>query len=253
MINMKGVLEINIVIPMAGLGSRFSNNGYLKPKPFIDVKGKPMIERVIENLKIEGARFILIARKEHLVSERETVEILKQKYNVVFVEIDNVTEGAICTVLYSRKYINNSTPLLIANCDQIINESIKEFIYDCKNKDADGSILTFYDEERNPKWSFAKVNSDNIVVEVKEKVPISDYATVGLYYFSKGKYCVEASIDMIVRNDRVNNEFYTCPIYNYAIRDGKKITHYLINHKNMHGIGTPEDLNKFLDLNPLNY
>lgn len=245
-------MKINVVIPMAGLGSRFSEVGYKKPKPFIDVLGKSMIERVIENLKIDNATYILIARKEHIASEKETIKELEKKYDIHFVGIDKVTEGAICTVLHSRKYINNEAPLLLANCDQIVDVNINSYLNDCFEKKADGSILTFEDAERNPKWSFAKVN-DGWVTEVKEKQAISEYATVGLYFFSKGKYCVDYAIDMIVRNDRVNNEFYTCPIYNYAIKDGKKITHFLIDVKKMYGIGTPDDLNTFIELNPLNY
>lgn len=246
-------MKINVVIPMAGLGSRFAKEGYKKPKPFIDVLGKPMIERVIENLRLENATYILIARKEHIETEKELIKNLKVKYDVHFVGIDKVTEGAICTVLHTRKFINNDSPLLLANCDQIVDVDIQSYINDCFQKKADGSILTFIDEEKNPKWSFAKVNDNDWVTEVKEKEPISKYATVGLYFFSKGKYCVNYGIDMIVRNDRVNNEFYTCPIYGYAIKDKKKITHFLIDSKKMYGIGIPEDLNKFIKINPLNY
>lgn len=246
-------MKINVVIPMAGLGSRFSKQGYTKPKPFIDVLGKPMIERVIENLKVPDATYILIARKEHIEAEKETVNKLQEDYNIIFVPIDQVTEGAICTVLYTRELINNDVPLLLANCDQIVDMDIQAYLDDCFQKNADGSILTFEDDERNPKWSFAKVDSNDWVTEVKEKEAISEFATVGLYFFSKGKYCVDYAVDMIVRNDRVNNEFYTCPIYNYAIKDGKKITHYLIDSSKMYGIGIPDDLNSFLSINPLNY
>lgn len=246
-------MKTNVVIPMAGLGSRFAKQGYAKPKPFIEVLGKPMIERVIENLNVTNARYILIARKEHITSEINTIEKLKEDYDIIVVPIEKVTEGAICTVLHTRELINNDEPLLLANCDQIVDSDINLYINDCLNKNADGSILTFVDDERNPKWSFAKINEQHWVTEVREKVAISEFATVGLYFFTKGKYCVNYAIDMIVRNDRVNNEFYTCPIYNYAIADDKKITHYLIDSEKMYGIGIPEDLNKFLDLNPLNY
>ncbi len=246
-------MKINIVIPMAGLGSRFAKEGYSKPKPFIDVLGKPMIERVMENLSIPNATYILIARKEHIELQAETIKVLKKKFDIIVESIDKVTEGAVCTVLHTRKYINNETPLLLANCDQIVDTDIQSYIEDCFIKKADGSILTFIDAERNPKWSFAKVDDNNWVTEVKEKEAISEFATVGLYFFSKGKYCVDYALDMIVRNERVNNEFYTCPVYNYALADGKKITHYLMDFNKMYGIGTPDDLNKFLSLNPLNY
>ncbi len=239
---------INIVIPMAGMGSRFQQEGYKKPKPFIDVAGKPMICRVIDNLKYPDATYYLIARKEHLDAEKEIVQEIESNYNAKFIAIDKLTEGTACTVLFAREFINNDTPLLIANSDQIIDADISGFIDDCLQQNKDGSILTFIDEELNPKWSFAKLDENNNVIEVKEKKAISKYATVGIYLFSKGKTFVDGAIDMIINNDRVNNEFYTCPVYNYAIADGKTIAIFNIESSAMHGIGTPEDLNIYLSL-----
>ena len=237
---------INIVIPMAGLGSRFAKDGYKKPKPFIDVNGKPMIVRVLENLAYPNANYILIGRKEHLEQEKELVQQIEQDYNVTFIGIDKLTEGTVCTVLYARKYINSEVPLMIANSDQIIDGSIANFINDCFQRKLDGSILTFRDEELNPKWSFAKLDTNNLVTEVREKEAISEFATVGIYLFSKGNAFVNAAIDMIIENDRVNNEFYTCPVYNYLIADSAKIGIYNIEQEAMHGIGTPEDLEIYL-------
>jgi UDP-N-acetylglucosamine diphosphorylase / glucose-1-phosphate thymidylyltransferase / UDP-N-acetylgalactosamine diphosphorylase / glucosamine-1-phosphate N-acetyltransferase / galactosamine-1-phosphate N-acetyltransferase len=237
---------INIVIPMAGMGSRFAVAGYEKPKPFIDVDGKPMIERVIENLSYPGAKYILIGRKEHLQKEKETVRHLQNKYNAVFIAIDKLTEGTACTVLFAREYINTNVPLMIANSDQIIDASVPAFIDDCFSRKLDGSILCFNDKELNSKWSFAKVNEQGLVTEVKEKEAISNLATVGIYLFSSGKVFTDAAVDMIINNDRVNNEFYTCPVYNYAIEQGKKIGVFTIEQQQMHGIGTPEDLKVFL-------
>jgi NDP-sugar pyrophosphorylase family protein len=238
---------INIVIPMAGQGSRFSQVGYLKPKPFIDVNGIPMIERVINNLIIPDAKFILIARREHLKAEPELVKYLENKYDVTFIAIDKLTEGTACTVLYARTLINNTDPLLIANSDQIIDFDINLFINDCQNRNLDGSILCFKEPTLDLKWSYAKLDKNNLVINVKEKVAISENATVGIYLFSKGKYFVDNTIDMIVNNDRVNNEFYTCPVYNYAINAGLKIGIYNIEKIKMHGIGTPEDLSLYLE------
>lgn len=239
---------INIVIPMAGQGSRFAKAGYEKPKPFIDVDGKPMIVRVLENLSYPDARYILIARKEHMDKEKELVAQIEKEFNAIFIPIDKLTEGTACTVLYARKCINNDEPLLIANSDQIIDIQIADFIDDCKDRKLDGSILTFIDEHRDPKWSFAKLDKNNLVTEVKEKVVISEFATVGIYLYSKGKDFIDASIDMIIENDRVNNEFYTCPTYNYAIKEGFKIGIYNIEFEQMHGIGTPEDLKIYLNM-----
>lgn len=238
---------INIVIPMAGLGSRFAKAGYEKPKPFIDVDGKPMIVRVLENLAYPDARYILIARKEHMEKEKELVEKIEKEFNAIFISIDKLTEGTACTVLYARKYINNNEPLLIANSDQIVDMNIADFIDDSSERKLDGSILTFIDEFKDPKWSFAKIDGNNLVTEVKEKVVISKFATVGIYLYSRGKDFVDSTIDMIIENERVNGEFYTCPTYNYAIKENAKIGIYNIDYIQMHGIGTPEDLKIYLE------
>ena len=240
-------MNINIVIPMAGSGSRFAKAGYNKPKPFIDVLGEPMIVRVLENLKCKDARYILIARDEHLEKENELVEKIKNDYPVIFHPISHLTEGAACTVLHAREFINNDEPIIIANSDQIVDIHFQDYVNDCLERDLDGSIMTFKDPEKNTKWSYARTNSSGLVEEVREKIPISDLATVGIYMISRGRDYVDAAIDMIVHNDRVNNEFYVCPVYNYTIKNGNKIGTYNISFDAMHGIGTPDDLNTYFD------
>jgi UDP-N-acetylglucosamine diphosphorylase / glucose-1-phosphate thymidylyltransferase / UDP-N-acetylgalactosamine diphosphorylase / glucosamine-1-phosphate N-acetyltransferase / galactosamine-1-phosphate N-acetyltransferase len=237
---------INIVIPMAGAGSRFSQAGFQKPKPFIDVKGKPMIVRVLENLAYPQARYILIARKEHMDAETALVHQIERDFNAIFIPIDKLTEGTACTILYARRYINNELPILIANSDQIVDMSIANFIEDCQRRQLDGSIVTFVDEKRDPKWSFAKVNEDQLVTEVQEKKSISEFATAGIYLYKQGLDFVNSAVDMFIECDKVNNEYYTCPTYNYAIKAGKKIGIYNIEMKQMHGIGTPHDLDAYL-------
>ena len=233
---------------MAGLGSRFKSAGYEQPKPFIDVLGMPMILRVMLNLQLVDSRFILIARKEHLEKEKIIVDKIRDKYsNVIIIGIDKLTEGTASTVLYAKKHIDSDSPLLIANSDQIVDIEIADFIKECLNKNHDGSILTFNDPSRNPKWSFAKKNNLDLVIEVREKVPISEEATVGIYFFTKGSDFVDAAVQMIIENDRVNNEFYTCPTYNYLIDNGKKIGTYMINQDYMNGIGIPEDLENYIN------
>lgn len=237
---------INIVIPMAGAGSRFAKAGYKKPKPFIDVLGKPMICHVLDNLNMSGAKFILLVRKEHYENEQETIQWIKNNYNVEFVLIDKLTEGAACTVLHAHRLINNDTPLLIANSDQIVDMNIADYVHDSQRRNLDGSVLCFIDPELNPKWSFARLDDKGYITEIKEKQPISDEATVGIYYFERGSSFVENAIDMFVRNERVNNEFYVAPVYNYAIARGEKFGIYNIDFEAMHGTGTPEDLDKYI-------
>ncbi|WP_297986430.1 glycosyltransferase family 2 protein [uncultured Campylobacter sp.] len=236
---------MNILIPAAGAGSRFAKEGYEKPKPFIDVLGKPMIVRVLENLNVDNAHYIIILQKSHLEQEKELCKAIAKDYNVSFVSVNSLTEGTACSVLHARELINNNTPLMIANSDQIIDIDINNYINDCINRNLDGSILCFTDREKSPKWSFVRMNGE-LITEVKEKEIISDVATVGIYLFSKGSLFVDSAIDMIVRNDRVNNEFYTAPAYNYAIKNGAKIGCFLMNFDDMHGIGTPDDLQKYI-------
>ena len=237
--------KINILIPAAGAGSRFAKEGYEKPKPFIDVLGKPMIVRVLENLNVDNAHYIIILQKTHLEQEKELCNKISKDYNVSFVSVESLTEGTACSVLYARELINNNTPLMIANSDQIIDIDINEYINDCKNRNLDGSILCFKDKEKSPKWSFVRMNGE-LITEVKEKEVISDIATVGIYLFSKGSLFMDSAIDMIARNERVNNEFYTAPTYNYAIKNGARIGCFLMEFEQMHGIGTPMDLEKYI-------
>jgi len=237
---------INIVIPMAGAGQRFIDSGYRKPKPFIQVNDKPMIMHVLDNLSYPNAHYILIARREHLENESGLIDKINSKYDAEFITIDHLSEGTACTVLHARSLINNDTPLLIANSDQIVDIDIKNFIDNAISRKLDGSIMTFKLSNGDNKWSYARIDSDDYIVEVKEKVAISEYATVGIYYYAMGRFYVDSALDMIISSDRVNGEYYTCPTYNYMIRDNKKIGKYDIDYNQMHGLGTPDDLDKYI-------
>ena len=240
--------KTTLVIPMAGEGTRFVKAGYKLPKPFIDVGGKPMIVRVLENLNHKTFNVVLLARTAHLEDEPEYARVLSKEYDCGIVKVDGLTEGSVSTILLAQREINRNAPLLIANCDQIVDFDCGRFIKDCLDRKLDGSILVFREPERNTKWSYARVDDQNIVTEVREKVAISDLATVGIYFFAKAAYFIDAAIDMIARNDRVNNEFYTCPVYNYMIAQGQRVGIYEIARDAMHGIGVPEDLDAYIRL-----
>jgi NDP-sugar pyrophosphorylase family protein len=238
-------LKLNVLIPAAGQGSRFAVAGYAKPKPFIDVDGEPMIRRVLDNMPSGPSQPTVILRKDHVdVAGAEIEELARRGVRVV--AIDKLTEGTACTILLAREHLDNDQPLLIANSDQLVDVSLQAFVDDCFARDLDGSILVFRDPSLNPKWSFARTDAAGLVQQVAEKVAISDLATVGIYLFRKGSHFVDAAIDMIANNDRVNNEFYTCPVYNYMIRAGLRIGVYEIESSAMHGLGTPEDLSAYL-------
>jgi HAD superfamily hydrolase (TIGR01509 family) len=236
--------HMNVVIPMAGEGSRFQKAGFNLPKPLIDVNGKPMIVRVIENLNI-CANFIFLVQKAHL--EKFPIELVLRhiKPNCHVVVVDKLTEGAACTLLLAKRLINNNLPLLIANSDQIVEWDSPEFCYSLQETNADGGILTF--KANHPKWSYAKTNAHGIVTEVAEKRPISENATVGIYWYKRGSDFVTYAERMIQKDIRVNGEFYICPIFNEFIQDDKTIK--IRECKKMWGLGTPEDLKIYLENN----
>ena len=239
--------KMNVLIPMAGAGSRFVAAGYTFPKPLIEVNGKPMIQVVVENLNVE-AHFIFMVQKEHYEKYN-----LKQLLNLIapgcdIIQIDKMTEGAACTTLLAKALINNDEPLLIANSDQYLEWNSNECLYAFTADTIDGGIITF--KATHSKWSFAKVGDDGLVSEVAEKNPISDTATAGIYFWKKGSDYVKYAEQMIQKNIRTNNEFYVCPVFNEAIADGKKIR--IKNIDKMWGIGTPEDLHYFLEKGPEN-
>lgn len=238
---------INILVPMAGLGSRFASVGYTFPKPLIEVNNKPMIQVVIDNLNIEG-NYIFLVLREHYekYALKYLLPLICGKNHCEIVIVDSITEGAACTALLAKNFINNNDELIIANSDQYIDWAQEHFLNFVHNKNADGAILTF--TATHPKWSFVKINEDTrLITEVAEKKPISQNASVGIYYWKKGSDFIYSAEKMIEQNIRVNNEFYIAPTYNILINDNKKIYNYPIAE--MHGLGTPEDLNKFLQLN----
>jgi len=234
--------RLNVLIPMAGAGSRFASVGYTFPKPLIEVRGKPMIQVVVENLNIE-ANYIFIVQKEHYEKYN-----LKYLLNVIapdckIVQVDGLTEGAACTTLLAKEFIDNDSPLVMANSDQFVEWNSNECLYAFTADSIDGGIVTF--EATHPKWSYAKLGEDGFVCEVAEKRPISNLATVGIYYWKQGSDYVKYAEQMIQKNIRVNNEFYVCPVFNEAILSDKKIKTFDITQ--MWGLGTPEDLNYYLE------
>ena len=234
--------KLNIIIPMAGAGSRFAAAGYTFPKPLIDVNNKPMIHHVVDNIGIE-ANYIYVVQKAH--REEYNLDTLLNLItpDCKIVEVDGLTEGSAVTALMAKEYIDNDNPLFFANSDQHVVWDPMDFMYEMQETKSDGGIVTF--KATHPKWSFAKADENNVVTEVAEKKPISDNATVGFYYWKHGSDYVKYAEQMIDKNIRTNNEFYICPVFNEAIQDGKKIKMYQAD--GMWGLGTPEDLQHYLN------
>ncbi|QKN79780.1 glycosyltransferase family 2 protein [Scandinavium goeteborgense] len=240
---------LNIVIPMAGRGSRFSQAGFTDPKPFIPVEGIPMIELVINNLRPEMPhRFIFVCQQAHLVRYdfQRRLSLLAPGSKII--ALSDVTAGAACTVLAAADFIDNDEPLMIANSDQWVDVDINDYLAEMNASDLDGLIMTM--KSSDPKWSYAQSNAEGWVHRVVEKQVVSDEATVGIYNFRRGSDFCRLARAMITRNDRSQGEFYVAPVYTDLCREGKyRIGVYNIGRDGMgmHGLGTPKDLSVFLE------
>lgn len=235
--------RVNVVIPAAGRGSRFEEAGYVHPKPLIVVEGRPMIELVIDDMRNVG-RPIVLMQEDHIRRFRADAVVAHAAPGGLVVPVSGYTEGAACTVLLAADLIDGPSELLLANSDQVVDTDVGAFVARMREQGADAGILTFRASE--PKWSFAKLNDDGIVTEVAEKRPISDHATVGIYWFRHGSTFVRCARRMIEQDIRVNGEFYVCPVFNQLIEEGGIVRTLEIDRSQMHGIGTPEDLQAFL-------
>jgi dTDP-glucose pyrophosphorylase len=240
---------LDIVIPMAGRGSRFRDAGYAEAKPLIPVLGTPMIQLVIDNLRpARPHRFIFLCLAEHIERYGLAPRLREMAPGCEIVSVDAVTEGAACTVLLARGLVDHPRPLMIANCDQWIDASIDDYLADQDTRGLDGAIMTMRADD--PKWSFVRFGADGEPCEVVEKQVVSHEATVGIYNFRRGDAFVAAADAMIADDLRVNGEFYVAPVYNQLLRGGRKIGVYNIGRVDagMHGLGTPADLERFCRL-----
>jgi NDP-sugar pyrophosphorylase family protein len=236
---------VNIVMPMAGRGSRFASQGIATPKPLIDVLGKPMYAWATESLPLSlASRIIFICLREHLDGSGLEADI-RARYghlSPVIVPLDGVTEGQACTVLTARQWIDDDQPLLIFNADTWCRATLDQTL-PATPKSVAGILGVFRAE--GDRWSFARTDSTGRVVETAEKRRISDLACTGLYHFGRGDLFVDYAERMIRADDRVNREFYVAPVYNRMIADGLDVRVDVAVEA--WALGTPEDLKIFLD------
>lgn len=232
--------KLNVLIPMAGLGSRFTEKGYSLPKPLIKIFGKPMIQHVVETLDLEHANYIFIVQKVHRTSHHLDDVLDDIAPGCTIVEVDGLTDGAARTTLAAKEFIDNDQPLLIANSDQVVAWDSSAFT----SQMASHSVIALFNAD-DSKWSYAKIDELGLICEVAEKKVISNNASVGIYGWKAGSDYVKYAEQMISKDIRTNNEFYIAPVYNEAIADGEKVIPYFVDE--MHGIGTPEDMNDYIN------
>ena len=236
---------MNILIPMAGSGNRFVKEGYTVPKPLIEFLGKPMIQHAVESLGAKG-QYIFVTRKyENEEQSKELKKTLEKVVNdPIILEVDYLTQGPACTCLLAKEHINNSEPLIITNCDQILEWKSKDFFNFLADTECDGIVVTY--DETTEKNSYIKLDENGYGVELAEKKVISPYSLNGVHYWKEGQHFVNSAEQMIEKNIRTNNEFYISTSYNEMIKNKMKVGIYHINKSQHHPTGTPEDLKKYL-------
>ncbi len=239
---------LNIVLPIAGRGSRFAAVGVTLPKPLIPIHGTPMIEWVTANVRPRRShRFIYLCLQDHLDTTNLRAELERICPACVIVPVRQVTQGAACTALVAREFIDSDEPLMLANSDQFVDIDINDYLSVQDAAQADGLIMTFRAD--HPKWSYVGFDAEGRVERVVEKEVISHEATVGIYNFARGRDFVRAADRMIAADLRVNGEFYVAPTYNALIAEGARIAVHNVGSEGagMYGLGIPEDLALFVD------
>ena len=232
---------------MAGRGCRFKKQGYKIPKPFIEFKNYTMIEHVLTGLHIKGIHYVLIIPKIFEIKYKKFLNRILERFCVTFLCVEKVTTGAASTVLAAHTLINNNSPILIADCDNIFNPvDINSLIEDADKRKLNGSLLTF--NEQNSCYSYAKVDDNGFVMKTEEKKVISSHAIAGAYYFSHGKEFVRAAINMLIYGDKKKGEYYMSNVFNHMKK--KNIGIYEIDKNRVHCVGTPEQLKKYCNYSP---
>jgi len=229
-------MKPNILVPMAGLGSRFIKEGFKVPKQLINIKDKHLIDISLDCLDYKDCNLIFVVRDE-TVYNFHIDELLKKKFgdDIKIVVLDKLTDGSVCSCLYAEEYIDNDAPLVIHTLDIEFRP-----VYDphsMNDLDADGLLLTFKSNSSN--YSYADVDEDGYVKRTAEKKAISSNACVGIYGFKKGSDFCKYAREMIAKDIRTKNEFYIAPLYNLLVDDGKKIVTSTVDK--MHVFGTPDE------------
>ncbi|MDB0011101.1 sugar phosphate nucleotidyltransferase [Flavobacteriales bacterium] len=240
---------MNILVPMAGEGSRFKKDGYRVSKPLILVNKKPMVVEATNHLP-KSKNHIYICRKEHIENDKIDTEIEKYYPNSKFITIDYLTEGQASTCLLAKKEINNNEELIIGACDNGMLWDNEKFSRE-KNE-ADCLLWTFRNNvtvvNKPEAYGWVEINEENEASRISVKVPISnnpisDHAIVGTFWFKKGKYFVDAAEKMISKNSRINNEFYVDECINELIELGLKVKCFEVDKYICWG--TPNDLRTY--------
>lgn len=239
--------KINLILPAAGLGSRFRNIGENRPKPLIPVFDLPMIMWVLLNFPlVADDKVWIISQRKDAIPDSIQQFTSELPFKVDFLEIEGLTEGPASTVDLVLNKLPDDEGLIVANTDQYVFSDLAPFVDLVRSNACDGQILTM--NASSNAWSYVGRGSDGRITEVIEKVEISSEATVGVYGWSKVSLAKAAFADTFDRDIRTNNEFYVAPTYNFMIGQGLSVETVLVGDHGVavHGLGIPSDLESFL-------
>lgn len=238
-----------LVIPCSGRGSRFKAVTDT-PKPLIPIAGRPMLDWALEGMKMPEPfkKAVVIFHADQEITTRQEEQVLSMvrrvAENVRLMIQTSERKGAADSVLLAADQISIRQSVAVWNCDQWIPE------WNRKLPDGwDGWILTFRDPYKNPKWSYVEVDNEHPmltgrVTKVVEKVPVSEWATVGGYFFKTGRDLLWAIEESILEDEKTNGEFYLAPVFNQLIKIGRDVA--AVATVGMEGLGTPEDCDRFV-------
>lgn len=238
---------INLLLAMAGKSRFFDAPEYRFPKPLIEIGDKPMIQLVVDNLDaIDGEkRFIFVINKSDCAKYHlDDVLRLLSDSHIKIIRLDGETQGATCSALMAIDHINNDTPLIIVNSDQIFDDDLNEVLQYFRKEDADAGVICF--ESVHPRWSYARLDENESVIETAEKRPLSKHAIAGFYYFKKGKDFVDAAMRSIYKDARVDGMFYTAPVLNELVLDNKKVLIFSVDNANYHTFYSPQKIADYM-------
>jgi len=233
---------MNILIPMAGRGSRF--NQFDLPKPLIKIGSKPMIWHAVKSLELEGHYIYITRQYDDYILNLDLNCILQEiTPNCDIIQINHITEGPACSALLAKEIINNDESLIITNCDRISNWNSQDFLNAANQVDVDGLVVTW--NKIATTESFIEIDENGYGKRLAEKQIISDQPLNGIHYWNMGKYFVDSAEKTIKKNIRVNNEFYVSTTFNQMIEDGYKIKTYKLKPNQHFSVGDPEDLKRY--------
>ncbi|MDA9729465.1 glycosyltransferase family 2 protein [SAR86 cluster bacterium] len=237
---------MNIVFLLAGSSQSFYEEGYKYPKPMIEINGEMIISKVINNIKPIFSRankiiFMILEEDDNKFHITNIIKLLVPDAKVI--KVKNETSGAACTALLAIEDISNKEQLLITSGDHLIDHDLEKVIDYFSDSNCDGGTITF--NSIHPRFSYVKISNNNKILETSEKIPISNNATAGFYFYSHGEDFVENAKKMILKGSEVNGNYYVCPVFNEMILSGKEITSYEINSENYHSLMSVELLENY--------